>query len=141
MQNVSLALGELGSTTCGLQTVLLSLLHSGVAGHEASGLQSGTVLGVQDHQSAGQTVADSASLAGNTAAGDGDNDVNLAQQIQGGQGLTDDQLQGLQTEVIVDVTTVDDDGAGAVLVNTNTSDGRLTSAGAVLILSDRKSVV
>ena len=43
-------------------------------------------------------MTDSAGLAGNAAAGDGDNDVNLAQQIGGDQGLTDDQLQGLQTE-------------------------------------------
>ena len=32
------------------------------------------------------------------------------------QGLTDDQLQGLQAEIIVDVTAVDGDGAGAALI-------------------------
>ena len=62
-------------------------------------------------------MTDSAGLAGNAAACDGDNNVNLAQQIGGDQGLTNDQLQGLQTEVIVDITAVDDNGAGAVLVN------------------------
>ena len=129
-----LSLGELGSATCGLQTVLLSLLHSGVAGHEAGGLQGSAVLGVQQNQSAGDAVTDSAGLAGNAAACDGDNDVNLAQQVGGDQGLTDDQLQGLQTEVVVDVAAVDDDGTGAVLVNANAGNGGLTTASAVKIL-------
>ena len=66
-----LALGELGSATCGLQTVLLSFLHSGIAGHEAGSLQGRTVLGIQDNQSAGNAVTDSAGLAGNTAACNG----------------------------------------------------------------------
>ena len=79
-------------------------------------------------------MADSAGLTGNAAARDGDNDVNLAQQIGGDQGLTDDQLQGVQTEILVDVTAVDDDGTGAVLVNANTGNGGLTTAGAVKIL-------
>ena len=66
-------------------------------------------------------MTDSAGLAGNAAASDGNNNVNLAQQVGGDQGLTDDQLQGLQAEILVDLTTVDDDGAGAVLVNANTA--------------------
>ena len=80
-------------------------------------------------------MADGAGLTGNAAAGDGDNDVNLAQQIGGDQGLTDDQLQGVQTEILVDITAVDNDGTGAVLVNANTGNGGLTTAGAVKILS------
>ena len=79
-------------------------------------------------------MTDSASLAGNTAASNGDNDVNLAQHVGSDQGLTDDQLQGLQTEVVVDVAAVDDDGAGAVLVNANAGNGGLTTAGAVKLL-------
>lgn len=38
----SLSLGELGSAACGFQAVLLSLLHSRVAGQEACLLQHGT---------------------------------------------------------------------------------------------------
>ena len=134
IQKYRLSLGELGCATCSLQTVLLSFLHSGVAGHETSSLQRSAVLGVQGDQSAGQAMTDSASLAGNTAASDGNNDVNLAQHIGGDQRLTDNQLQGVQAKVLVDVTTVDDDGTGAVLVNTNTGDGGLPAAGAVKIL-------
>ena len=129
-----LSLGELRSATCGLQTVLLSLLHSGVAGQEASGLQGGTELSVQAQQSAGNAVTDSAGLAGNAAACDGDNHVNLANQVGSNQGLVHDQLQGLQTEVVVDVAAVDDDGAGAVLVDANACNRGLTTAGAVELL-------
>ena len=79
-------------------------------------------------------MADSTGLTGYAAAGDGDDNVNLAQQIGGDQRLTDDQLQGVQTEILVDVTAVDDDGTGAVFVNANTGNGGLTTAGAVKIL-------
>ena len=110
-QDNNLSLGELRSATGCFQTVLLSLLHSGVAGQETGGLQSGAILGVHLQQGAGDAVADGAGLAGHAAAGDGGNDVHLAQQVGGVQGLTNDQLQGLQTKVIVDVTAVDGDAA------------------------------
>ena len=129
------ALAELRCTTCALQTVLLSLLHSGVAGHETGSLQSGTELGVQGDQCAGDAVTDSAGLTGNAAACDGNNNINLTNQVGGDQGLTDDQLQGLQAKVIVDITAIDGDSAGAVLVNANTGNGGLTTASAVVILS------
>ena len=74
-------------------------------------------------------MTDSASLTGNTATGDGDNQVDLANQVSSDQGLIDNQLQGLQTEVIVDVAAIDDDGAGAVLVDANTGNTGLTAAG------------
>ena len=79
-------------------------------------------------------MTDSASLAGNAAASNGDNDVNLAQHIGGNQGLTNDQLQGLQAKVAIDIAAIDDDGASAVLVNANTGHGGLSTAGAVKIL-------
>ena len=129
-----LSLGELGCATCSLQAVLLSFLHSGVAGQETCSLQSGTDLGVQQSQSTGNAVTDCASLAGNTAASNSNNNVNLANQVRSDQGLTDNQLQGVQTKVIVDVAAIDGDHAGAVLVNANTGNGGLTTAGAVKIL-------
>ena len=69
---------------------------------------------IYQQQGAGDAVTQSAGLAGNAAALHGSNDVHLAQGIGGVQGLTDHHLQGLQTEVIVDVAAVDGDGAGAV---------------------------
>ena len=130
-----LSLGELGSAAGGFEAVLLSFLHSGVAGQEAGGLEGCAVLCVDAEECAGNAMTDSAGLAGNAAALDGADDVDLADGVGADQGLTDDELQGIETEVVVDVTAVDDDGAGAVLVNANTGDGRLTSAGAILILS------
>ena len=79
-------------------------------------------------------MTDGAGLAGDAAAGDGADDVHLAQQVGGDQGLTDQQLQGIETEVVVDIPAVDDDGTGAVLINADTGDGGLPPAGAVGIL-------
>ena len=80
------ALGELGSSTGCFEAVFLSLLHSGVAGQEPGGLQSGAILGVHLQQGAADAVADGAGLAGDPAAGDGGGDIHLAQQVRGVQG-------------------------------------------------------
>ena len=78
-------------------------------------------------------MTDSAGLTGYAAAGYGADDVELT----GGAGqlhrLTNDELQGVKTEVIVDVTIVDGDFAGTVCVYANTSNGALSSTGAVEI--------
>ena len=88
-QGVKSALAELRSTTGGLQTVLLTLLHTRIAGEQTGSLQGGTVLLVGQQQGAGHTVTDGAGLAGHAAAGDGSNDIHLAQGVGGSQGLTD----------------------------------------------------
>ena len=128
------ALAELRSATGGLQAVLLSFFHSGVAGHETGSLQSGAVLGIQSDQGTGNAVTDGTGLTGNAAASNGNNDVDLAHQIGSSQRLTNDQLQGLQAELFVDVTAIDGDGAGAVLVDADTGDAGITTASAVKIL-------
>ena len=109
-----LSLAELRSATSGFEAVLLALLHSGVAGQETGLLQNGTHLIAVLQQRTGNTVTDSAGLAGNAAACYGADNIKLTQGIGEGHGLTNDQLQGLQTKVIVDVTAVDGDAAGAV---------------------------
>ena len=129
---VKSALAELGCTTCSLQTVLLTLLHTRIAGQEASLLQDSAVLIALLQQGAAQAVADSASLTGNTAAGNADDDVILALEAQQDQRRADDQLQGLQTEVVVDITIVDGDLTGAG-VNANAGNGILTTTSAVEI--------
>ena len=126
------ALAELRCTTSSLQTVLLTFLHTRIAGQEASLLQSRTVLVALLQQGAAQAVADSASLTGNTAAGNADDDVILALQAQQDQRRTNDQLQGLQTEVVVDITIVDGDLTGAG-VNANAGNGILTTTSALEI--------
>ena len=65
-----LALGELRRTTGSLQAVLLALLHTRIAGEEASLLQGSAQLGISLAQGAGDAVTDSTSLAGNAAAAD-----------------------------------------------------------------------
>ena len=78
-------------------------------------------------------MTQSTGLTGHAAALNGGNDVHLTQGSGGVQGLTNDHLQGLQTEVIVDVTTVDGDGAGAVFEQVHTGHGGLATASTVLI--------
>ena len=53
--------------------------------------------------------------------------------IGGGQGLTDDHLQGLQAKVLVNVTAIDGDGAGAVGEQMDAGHRGLTAAGAIQI--------
>ena len=127
------ALAELGSAAGGFEAVLLPLLHTRVAGEEAGGLQSRAVLGVDLQQGPGDAVPDGAGLTGDAAAGDGGGDVHLAQQVGGDQGLTDDELQGIQTKVVVDVTAVDGDGAGAVGEEMHPGHGGLPAAGAIQV--------
>ena len=55
-----LTLGELGSATGSLQTVLLALLHTRIAGQETGLLQNGAVILAGQQQSAGHTVTQSA---------------------------------------------------------------------------------
>ena len=125
------ALGELGRATGGLQTVLLALLHTRIAGEETGLLEDGTVVGIDEQQSAGNAVAQSAGLTGHTAALDGGDDIDLTEGLGRGEGLTDDHLEGLETEILVDVAAVDGDGAGAVLKEMHAGNGGLSAAGAV----------
>ena len=58
--------------------------------------------------------------------------VKLAEGIGKGHGLTNDQFQSLQAEIIVDVSAVNGDLAGAG-VQTNAGHGALSTAGAIVI--------
>ena len=109
-----LSLAELRGAAGGLEAVLFALLHARVAGQQTGGLEGGAVVLVDDEQRAGDAVTDGAGLAGDAAAGDGGLDVDLADGAGGDQGLADDELQGLETEVIVDVAAVDRDDTAAV---------------------------
>ena len=108
----NLSLGELGSTTSCLETVLLSFLHSGVSGEETCLLEKGAVGIVSEKESAGYAVTDCACLAGDTAAVYVSNDVELANSVGNAEGLVDDELEGFEAEVIVYVAAVDGDVTG-----------------------------
>ena len=128
-----LSLAELGRAAGGFEAVLLTLLHTRIAGEEAGALEGGAVLLVHLEEGPGHAVADGAGLAGDAAAGDGGHDVHLAQVLGGDQGLADDELQGLQAEVVVDVTAVDADGAGAVGEEVDAGHGGLPAASTVVV--------
>ena len=77
-------------------------------------------------------MADCACLTGNAAACNGSNDVELLNGVCEGQGLTNDQLEGLQTEIIINGTAVYSDGAASGIYS-NSCDRVLSSAGAIVI--------
>ena len=78
-------------------------------------------------------MTDSTSLAGEAAALNLDLDVELAFDTDALDGLLDDVLQGLHTEVVIQSTIVDGDDAGAAGDQTDASNRALSSAGAVEI--------
>ena len=125
-----LSLGELGSATSGFETVFLSFLHSGVTSKETGSLEHGLVGFVSLKKSFCNAVTDSACLAGDTAALSSANDVELAFGAGYGEGLVNDELEGFETEVFVDVSLIDGDHTGAG-VNTNAGNGFFSSTGTV----------
>ena len=127
------ALAELRSAAGGFETVLLALFHSRVTGQETGGLECGTIALIENDEGTGDAVADGAGLTGHAAALDSGIDVNFSHGVGGDQGLTNDELQGLETEVIVDLTAVDGDNAAAVGDEVNAGHGGLPTAGTVHI--------
>ena len=105
----SLSLAELGCTTCAFETVLLSFLHSRVTSEEACLLEYGTNWLVVLKESTGKTVTDCACLACYTATVYTAYDVELLGCAGELEGLANNELECIKTEVIVDWTVVDDD--------------------------------
>ena len=64
------ALAELGRATSSLQAVLLTFLHTRIAGEEASFLQGSTQFRISLAQGTGNAVTNRAGLTGHTAAAD-----------------------------------------------------------------------
>ena len=77
-------------------------------------------------------MTDRAGLAGRATAVDIDADIVLAERVGEHEGRADDHLQSLETKVIVNVTLVDRDVAGAG-EQPNAGDGFFTSAGAKIL--------
>ena len=86
-----LSLAELRCATSCFETVFLTLLHTRIAGQEASLLQGGAQLRVELQQGTGQAVADSASLACAAAANHVDDDIELALVLGQDQGAVSEQ--------------------------------------------------
>ena len=134
MRSVSgdLSLGELGRATSGFETVLLSFLHTRVSREETGLLEKRAVGVVGEEKRTGNAVTDRAGLTGDAAAFDVGDDVIFANSVGNAERLVDNELEGFQAEIIVDVTAVDGDLAGTG-IQTNAGDGALSSAGTVEI--------
>ena len=132
MRDNRLSLGELRSTSCALESVLLSFLHSGVTSKETSLLKSGLVGLVSGKKSTSNAVTDRTCLTGEAATVYVSNDVELAFSLGNAEGLVYDELEGLKTKVIVNVSAVDGDSTGTG-VETNSCYRLLSSACAVEI--------
>ena len=118
---------ESGST---LLNILLSFLHTRVSGEESCSLESGTVVLISGDESTSYTVTDSACLTGDTTTVYVSNDVELAGSAGYAEGLVDDELKGLETEVLIDVLTVNGD-LTVTGIYSYTSNGLLSSTSAV----------
>ena len=104
-----LTLAELRCTTCCFEAVLLSFLHAGVSCQEACLFKGSAVLFICLAKGTCNTVTDGTGLAGEAAAANGNNYIVLIGSAEKLKGLTNDYLQGLKTEIAVDVLLVDGD--------------------------------
>ncbi len=77
-------------------------------------------------------MTDGTGLAGHAAAGDAALDIEFIQRTREGQRLADDQLQGFQAKILVELAAVYFDAAGA-LIQTHTGNRLFAAAGAVEI--------
>ena len=109
-----------------MQTCLLTLDSTSVAGQEASLLQLGALLRVVLVQGAGDSQTHRTSLAGRAAAGQGCLDVELVLALQQDQRVLDELLVELVREVVLQCAAVAGDLAGA-LNHADADDGALTA--------------
>ena len=72
-------------------------------------------------------MTDRARLTGHAAAADTADNVELLAGLGEDEGLTNDQLEGLKTEVIVDISVIDGDLTGT-LIESDSCNRRLSSA-------------
>ena len=109
---LKLSLAELRSATSGLEAVLLTLFHSWVAGQQTCFFEQWAHFIAVLQQSTGDTVTDRTSLTGNAAAANGADNVKFTSSVGNFKWLTNDQFEGIQTEVLVNVSVVDGNFTG-----------------------------
>ena len=102
-----LTLAELGSLAGFLQAVLAAFLFARVTGQETGFFQQRTEISVHFQQGTGNTMTDCTGLAGDTAANHVGEDIVFAQGLGSFQRLTDNQFEGLQSEIFTQLTAVD----------------------------------
>src|SRR5690606_3627917 len=129
----NLTLGELGRTTCLVQTDLLALDFARIAGHETGLAQLALQRLVVIDQRTGDAQTDRTGLAGGTPAGNGDVDVELVGRLGQLERLAHDHPRGFTTEKLFDGALVDGDVA-LTLAQVHAGGGGLAAAGAVVLL-------
>src|ERR1700722_14181005 len=130
-----LALGVLRRLTGLLQAGLLVLLDPRVPGQEAGPLERRAALGVDQDQRPGDAQAQRARLAGDAAAADPGDHVELILGAQGDERLVDELLVHLVREVLVERAVVDLPLAGAG-GDAHARDGLLAPSGAQRVAGD-----
>src|SRR5690606_33690145 len=125
------ALAELLPTTGAVQTDLLTLDFTGIAGHETCAAQFGLEGCVEIDQGAGHAVAHSAGLTGFATTVHVDLDVEGFGIVGQHERLLDDHDRGLTAEILLDRLAVNDDLASALL-DEDAGHGRLATASAVV---------
>ncbi|EGE55629.1 hypothetical protein RHECNPAF_890041 [Rhizobium etli CNPAF512] len=125
-----LTLGELEGAAGLCLAVLLAFDDAAVAGQEAALLQHRAQARLEVGERLGQAMANGTGLAGEAAAGNGCDDVELAVTGSRDDRLAQDHLQHRAGEIVREFLAVDDDLAGARL-DPDAGDGVLALAGRV----------
>src|SRR5215210_4088595 len=127
-----LSLRKLESFPSTLLSVLLAFLDTGIAGHQACVLESGTKVGIEFEQRSRNAVSDRSRLASRTTAGDIDDEVKLVRGFSQLQGLTNNHSQSFIREVTVKWFVVDLNFARAG-PEINSGSCRLAPPGSVIL--------
>src|SRR3954454_24430240 len=127
-----LSLAELEAFARSLLTVLLAFLDPRVAGQEARLLQPLPQFDVELDQRPGDAQAQRPGLAGDAAAGDGRQHVELIRGFRPRYRLLDLRAQRLGGECLLDRFAVDDDAPGSG-AEKNACGRRLAATGAVVL--------
>ena len=125
-KGVFLTLGVLRGTTCLVQTGLLALHRTGIAGEETSLLQGRAIVDVELVKSTGDREAESTGLAGGAATLEVGLDVELTVALEKYERGQDILLVQLVGDVLLQATAVAGDLAGASN-HGHTDDGALTA--------------
>lgn len=128
-----LTLAELEALTSLLATELFTFHGARIASHQSFFLQSGLVLGVVCHESAGNAQTNGAHLAGDSATMSVHFDIPLIRIFQNGERKIRNHILHIGVEIILKIATIDGALAGTRFQD-NSSDGVFATTGATVDL-------
>src|SRR5580700_1900323 len=128
----TLPLGVLRRLPCPLQTVLLALFLSRIAGEQPRRLEDRAQLWIRGDQCASDSVAHSTGLPGDAATEHLDRDLVASGRVGDAQRLRDHGLEVTASEILARWTVVDDDDTVAG-DDAHARDGRFATAGGLLV--------